>query len=61
MSEAPLGWGLGAHVFPFPSAVRRASSRMEARGGWGREDLDRSWIHTGQVTQQVTQLHCKIR
>lgn len=59
-SKAPLGWGLGAPVFLFPSAICRASSWMEARGRWGLEDLDRSWVPTGQVTQQL-QPHCKIR
>lgn len=59
-SKAPLGWGPGAPVFLFPSAICRALSRMEAHGGWGLEDLDRSWVPIGQVTQQL-QPHCKIR
>lgn len=55
MGEAPLGWGPGAPVFLFP--IVTDGSRW---GGWGLEDLDRSWVPIGQVTQQL-QPHCKIR
>lgn len=49
-----LAWGTRTCIFLCPLAMCRASSEMEARGGWGHEDLRSCSAPFGQVTNSAS-------